>query len=87
MTTLVIALDGEGSYTHVAVMEITFTAFRVVGPGFIFNVSPPGVPSMSRYALDTHTVLKFSDLFIFTVRIQNTFSRGVRYKHNVAGHQ
>ena len=42
---------------------------------------------MSRYALDTHTVLKFSDLFIFTVRIQNTFSRGVRYKHNVAGHQ
>ena len=33
MTTLVIALDGEGSYTHVAVMEITFTAFRVVGPG------------------------------------------------------
>ena len=43
--------------------------------------------NLSRYALDTHTVLKFSDLFIFTVRIQNTFSRGVRYKHNVAGHQ
>ena len=43
--------------------------------------------SLSRYALDTHTVLKFSDLFNFTVLIQNTFSRGVRYKHNVAGHQ
>ena len=35
----------------------------------------------------TVTIVKFSDLFIFTVRIQNTFSRGVRYKHNVAGHQ